>query len=160
MVVGLAAEDGHGAIDLLDDEEAHHLVGEGHARERELLVGAGVDLRREAVGAADGQYQGRRQVYHLLGYERGEFARGEFASALVEQQQEVGGGQGVEQRAAFELFLPLGGHALCRFHVGELAQLEGDIVGNARGVAVDGLAQGLIGGAPYAGEAYFHDFSI
>ena len=34
MVVGLAAEDGHGTVNLLDKEEAHHLMRECHARER------------------------------------------------------------------------------------------------------------------------------
>lgn len=32
VVVRFAAEDGHGAVKLLDKEEAHHLMAEGHLR--------------------------------------------------------------------------------------------------------------------------------
>ena len=32
-MVGLALDDGAGAIDLLGEDEPYHLVGEGHLRE-------------------------------------------------------------------------------------------------------------------------------
>ena len=52
-MVGLAFDDGAGAIELLGEDEAHHLVAERHGREGEAFVGAGVDVGGESVGAAD-----------------------------------------------------------------------------------------------------------
>ena len=53
MVVGFAADDGLGAVELLDEEEADELMGEGEGGEGELLGGGGADGRGEAVGSAD-----------------------------------------------------------------------------------------------------------
>ena len=36
-------EDGEGAVELLHEEEAHHLVVEGHLRQGYLVVGGGID---------------------------------------------------------------------------------------------------------------------
>jgi hypothetical protein len=33
MMIGFALDDGAGAIDLFGEDEAYHLVGEGHLRE-------------------------------------------------------------------------------------------------------------------------------
>ena len=33
VVIGFALDDGAGAIDLFGEDEAYHLVGEGHLRE-------------------------------------------------------------------------------------------------------------------------------
>ena len=40
MVIGLVVENGLGAIELLGNEQAHHLVIESHAAERNLPVGS------------------------------------------------------------------------------------------------------------------------
>ena len=45
MVVGLTAENGHGAVELLGEDEAYHLMGAGHRGERNLLASASVHLR-------------------------------------------------------------------------------------------------------------------
>lgn len=57
VVIGFTAEDGECAIDLLHEEETHHLVGEGHAREGEFLVGEGIDVGCESVGSSDDEDQ-------------------------------------------------------------------------------------------------------
>ena len=45
VMIGLAFYDGAGAVDLLGEGEAYHLVGEGHLRKAELFVGTTVDGR-------------------------------------------------------------------------------------------------------------------
>ena len=40
VVVGFALDDGAGAVELFQKDGTHHLVGEGEARQRQLLVGA------------------------------------------------------------------------------------------------------------------------
>ena len=44
-MIRLAAKNGHGAVELFGEDEAYHLMGEGHRGERNLLTGAVVDLR-------------------------------------------------------------------------------------------------------------------
>mgnify|MGYP003539271652 CR=1 FL=1 len=44
MVVAFAANDGAGAVELLGEDQAYHLVRERHARERNLLVGTAVHV--------------------------------------------------------------------------------------------------------------------
>ena len=39
MVVGFTAEDGHGAVELLDEQQADHLVAESHLAEADLGIG-------------------------------------------------------------------------------------------------------------------------
>ena len=53
MVVGFVVEYGHGAVDLFDEEETNHLVGEGHFGEGEFFVGAFVHAFGEAVRSTD-----------------------------------------------------------------------------------------------------------
>ena len=53
MMIGLAFDDGAGAVDLFGEDQADHLVGEGHLGEGQLFVGSGIDGWGEAVGAAD-----------------------------------------------------------------------------------------------------------
>ena len=57
MMIRLALQNGAGAVDLLGEYQAHHLVTEGHRREGYLLVGALVEGRGEAVGTTDDEYQ-------------------------------------------------------------------------------------------------------
>ena len=55
VVIGLPLEDGEGSVELFEEDESDHLMGECHMAEAEEVVGSGVDLGREAVGAADGE---------------------------------------------------------------------------------------------------------
>ena len=43
VVVGFVVEDGEGSVELLHEEEAYHLVVEGHLRQGYLVVGGGID---------------------------------------------------------------------------------------------------------------------
>ena len=53
MMIGFALKDSEGTIELLDKNQSHHLVAEGHGRERDFGVGAVVHLLCEAIRAAD-----------------------------------------------------------------------------------------------------------
>ena len=53
MMIGFSPDDGESAIELFDEEEADHLVGEGHPREGELLLCCLVDAIGEAIGTTD-----------------------------------------------------------------------------------------------------------
>ena len=57
MMVGFAFQNGEGAVKLLDKDKSHHLVAEGHGRERHFGISAVVHLLREAVRPADDENQ-------------------------------------------------------------------------------------------------------
>ena len=65
-MIGEVTQDGEGAVVLLDEDEAHHLVGEGHAGEGEFGVSGVIDGGREAVGTPDDEDKAARQGGHLL----------------------------------------------------------------------------------------------
>ena len=90
MVILLPFYDRTRAIELLHEDEAHHLVGEREARERDLLVGARIDRLGEAVGPSDGEDEAARRSPLLLQPSR-QFHGPWLASVLVEEHQRVGG---------------------------------------------------------------------
>ena len=58
--------DGAGAIDLFGEDESHHLVRKRHVRERQLLIGTGIDRLRETIRATYDEDQSTRCVLLLL----------------------------------------------------------------------------------------------
>ena len=57
MVVGFTAEDGHGAVELLNEQQPDHLVAESHLAEADLGIGTLIDRLAEAVRSADNERQ-------------------------------------------------------------------------------------------------------
>ena len=53
LMIPLPGEDGEGAVGGFGEEDAHELVGEGEAGDREAEVGGGFDLGGKTVGGAD-----------------------------------------------------------------------------------------------------------
>ena len=43
-MIGLSIKDGIGSIELLDEDETNHLMGEGHWGKGDFLVGSGIDF--------------------------------------------------------------------------------------------------------------------
>ena len=83
VVVGFVAEDGHGAIELLDEEEADHLVGESHLREAELAVGTLINCFGKAIRSAYNEIEVLRGGHFLL--EVGSEVHGAiFSSVFIE----------------------------------------------------------------------------
>ena len=66
MMVGFAFQNSEGAVKLFDKDESHHLVAEGHGRERHFGISAVVHLLREAVWPADDENQAFRARGHLF----------------------------------------------------------------------------------------------
>ena len=57
MVVGFAAEDGHGAVELLHKQQADHLVAERHLAEADLGIRTLINRLAEPVRTADYERQ-------------------------------------------------------------------------------------------------------
>jgi hypothetical protein len=98
-VVGGAAEDRVGSVELLDREETDEAVGDGHPAEGEEPAGAGAESVGVAVGAADGEEERRAAAVLFFVAEDlvGEVEAGEGRGALVEGVEVgVGGERGEE----------------------------------------------------------------
>ena len=151
VVVGLAFDNGAGAVDLFGEDEADHLVGEGEAGEGELLVGAGIDGRGEAVGASDDEDEAAGGVA-LLFEPAGQFDAAEFVPMFVEQYNGVGGLQLLEDEFALGSLLLLFREILGVLELGDGDEFEGHIVADALNVVVDACLEVFVGGLAHEDE--------
>ena len=128
MVVGFAFEDGHGAIALLHEEEAHHLMGERHLGERNLFFGQRVDFWRKTIGAANDKDQAAGARCHALLQIFGIFNGAKFAAAFVEQNEVVAVFQKFAYGFSFFGFLLFGSQRLGVFEFWDDFHFEGNVV--------------------------------
>ena len=146
-MVGLAAQDGHSAIDLFDKKQAHHLMRKGHARKAHLLGSEGVDGRSKTVGAAHNENQTARDAVLALLEEIGKLHAAKFLATLVEQHNVVALAQGLADEFALPLFLLFGRQGFGVLQFGNHLHAEGDIVGHAGSIfrheGFDALVRGL-----------------
>ena len=156
MVVGEVTQDGEGAVVLFDEDEAHHLVGEGHAGEGEAGVGGVIDGGREAVGSADDEDEAAGQRGHLLLQPLGKVGRGVLLAAFVEEDDVVAGLQLAQQLLPFALALLLVGEAGSGADVGDDAQFKGGEAGGACQIVIDGAGEVGVVGLADSEENGFH----
>lgn len=100
VMIGFAAEDSHGTVELFDSHEADHLMGESHLTERYLSIRARVNLFTKAVRTTDNEREiltGR----HFLLQEIRIFDGAVFMPMLIEQQHIHGGCQITQDRFSF-----------------------------------------------------------
>lgn len=100
MVVGFIAEDGHGAIELLDGHEADHLVGKSHLRKGYLAVSTLIDGFAEAIRTTDDECEVLTGSHFLL-QEIRILDGPELPSVLIEQEHIHGWSKAREDRFAF-----------------------------------------------------------
>ena len=91
MMIGFAFQNSEGAVKLLDKDESHHLVAEGHGRERHFGISAVVHLLREAVRPADDENQTFRARGHLFFKAFCKIHRCELLAVFVQKNDLVGG---------------------------------------------------------------------
>ena len=145
MVIRFTFYNSARAIDGLGEDEAHHLVGEGHPGERNLLVGAVVDGLRETVGAADDEHQpAGRSLFPFQPL--GKLHAAEFLSVLIHQHHGVGGLQEFENHFPLPFLLLLLAEALGVLQLGQGGDGERHVVGDALGIVVDARYEMLVDG--------------
>ena len=100
MMIGFVAENGHGAVELLDGHEADHLVGESHLRKGYFSVCARINLFAKAIRATYDE----RQILagsHLLLQEIRILNRPKLTSVFIEQKDIHGRSKARKNRFAF-----------------------------------------------------------
>lgn len=89
VVVGFAFEDGEGAVELFGEEEAYHLMGEGHLGDRKTAVGGFVGFGGESERPADHEHEVAHARIHLGLQKLGELRRAVFLAVLIQQNHAV-----------------------------------------------------------------------
>ena len=105
MVIGFAPHYCHGTIELLDKDEAYHLVREGHLGEGQFVAGFSVDVGREAVGATYDEDKALVDGLHFLLHIFRELYAAHFLAVLVKQDDVVTLMQMAEDEIALLLLL-------------------------------------------------------
>ena len=155
MVVGLTFDDGAGAIDLLGEGEAYHLVGEGHLRETELFVGTAVNGGGESVGTSDDEDKAAGGLL-LLFEPTGKLDAAVFLAMLVEQDDGVRGLQLFEDEFALGLLLLFLREVLGILQFGNGDNLKGHIVADTLYIVVYAGYEVLIDRLAYLYEYRLH----
>ncbi len=107
VVVLFPSDDGKGTVELLHKHHAHHLVGERHLGQRQLLVRPLVDLWREPVRSTNDEHQ---SLAHRLLFPSDPFRQfhtPQFLTVLVEQHHMVAVLQLFQQEFTLHPFLHL-----------------------------------------------------
>ena len=154
MVIGFTLNDGARPIELLNEEEPHHLVREGHFREREFFVGTFIDIAREAVGTT---YDEHQPTGVLLGALKplGKIHAPHFLAVLVEQYHIVGGLKVAFQQFGLLRLLLLSTKVFGVFQLGNNHQLERHIPPHPTNIVGDARLQMLVGRFTYEDEGRF-----
>ena len=124
-VVGVAGEDGEGAVDLLGEDGAGEFMGQSDVAEREDEAGAGACSGGPAVGGTDGEDKGLCARVAEAAEVGGEFFGGELLAATVEEDEDGGGAGGLAVEPGEECGFGVMGLELA----GEIAGGSGEVVG-------------------------------
>ena len=137
MMVGLAFQNREGAIKLLDEDEAHHLMAEGHGRERHLGVGAVVHFLCEPVRPTYDEYEPFCSRSHLFFKAFGKLHRGELLAIFIQKDDLVAGLQLLQEQKTLGFFLLVFAEVLAVAWVGKFLHLERGIVPDAAYIFLD-----------------------
>ena len=111
MVIRFTLDDSTCTIEGLGEDEAHHLVGESHLGEGNLLVGTAIDGIGEAVGTTDDEDESASSRLFAL-QPLGIFDASELLSVLIQQDDGVGWLDEFEDEFSLTLLLLLFAEAL------------------------------------------------
>ncbi len=148
VMIGLSIEDGIGSIELLDEDETNHLVGEGHWGKGDFLVGSGIDFGRKAVRSSNDEDESLGNGVLLLLNPVGKVDTAKGLAMLVQQDKVVGGLELAQDKLSFTSLLLVGCEGLCVFQFGDGDDVKSHIVLETSGIVVDeSLYVGVSGAA-------------
>ena len=155
-MIRLSFYNGASAIECLGEDESHHLVGECHLGERELLVGAVVHSLRETVGAANHEHESSGSGLLAL-YPLGKLDAAELLSVLIHQHHGVRRLNQFQNQFTLPFLLLLFAEALGVLELRDGSDVEGHVVGDALGIILDASDEMLVDGLSDQNEFCLHD---
>lgn len=148
VMIGLSIEDGIGSIELLNEDETNHLVGEGHWGKGDFLVGPGIDFGRKAIGSSNDEDESLGNGVLLLLNPVGKVDTAKGLAMLVQQDKVVGGLELAQDKLSFTSLLLFGCEGLGVFQFGNGDDVKSHIVLETSGIVVDeSLYVGVSGAA-------------
>ena len=157
MVVGLVVEDGEGAIELFGKEQADHLMGKRHLRQRDHFIAPFVHRRGEAVRTADDENQTAGAGSHALVEPRGKVHAATLRAVLVEQHHPVARLQTLQDEAPLLLLLLLLGERPCLTQLGDDLHPERNVVRETFAIVLEGGCKMRVGGLADNKEEDLHE---
>ena len=155
MMIGFAAQDCEGAIELFYEEDSDELMGEGHEGQRNLLCSKRVDGGVKTVGASNDEYDAPGTGCHPFAKPFGKCHRATFGAVLVKQYYVVARLQLFLDEFCLLRFLLVGREGLGVAQLWNHLQAERHIVTQALRVVVDERLYVLVGGFTYDEEREF-----
>ena len=107
-MIRLSIEDGIGSIELLNEDETNHLVGEGHWGKGDFLVGPGIDFGRKAIGSSNDEDESLGNGVLLLLNPVGKVDTAKGLAMLIQQDKVVGGLELAQDKLSFTSLLLFG----------------------------------------------------
>ena len=136
VVVGRVVQNRKGSIELLGKDSTNNLVREGHFGEGYLLVGAGIDVRGEAIRATDDKDEAFDAAIHTFLEPLGVLNGAKFGALLIEQDNAVGVIYKAEDSLALGCFLLRLGEVFGVANIGYVCDIEAVIEVYALGVHI------------------------
>ncbi len=148
VMIGLSIEDGIGSIELLNEDETNHLVGEGHWGKGDFLVGSGIDFGRKAIRSSNDEDESLGNGVLLLLNPVGKVDTAKGLAMLIQQDKVVGGLELAQDKFSFTSLLLFGCEGLGVFQFGNGDDVKSHIVLETSGIVVDeSLYVGVSGAA-------------
>ena len=148
-MIGLSIEDGIGSIELLNEDETNHLVGEGHWGKGDFLVGPGIDFGRKAVRSSNDEDESLGNGVLLLLNPVGKVDTAKGLAMLIQQDKVVGGLELAQDKLSFTSLLLVGCEGLGVFQFGNGDDVKSHIVLETSGIVVDESLYVGVSGAAY-----------
>lgn len=136
-MIGFVVENGHGPVDLLDEEETYHLVGEGHLAEGDFLIGHTMDLLSKAIRAANNEDKAFGRGSHALLHPLGKVHGTTLTAMLVEQNKVVAGLKLLLQEFGLAFLLLVNAEVLGVLEFGNDLDVERNVMGDAIDILLD-----------------------
>lgn len=156
VMIGLTIEDGIGSIELLNEDETNHLVGEGHWGKGDFLVGSGIDFGRKAIGSSNDEDESLGYGVLLLLNPVGKVDTAKGLAMLVQQDKVVGGLELAQDKLSFTSLLLVGCEGLGVFQFGNGDDVKSHIVLETSGIVVDETYEMWVNGLADQKEREFH----
>lgn len=155
-MIGLSIEDGIGSIELLNEDETNHLVGEGHWGKGDFLVGSGIDFGREAVRSSNDEDESLGNGVLLLLNPVGKVDTAKGLAMLIQQDKVVGGLELAQDKLSFTTLLLFGCEGLGVFQFRNGDDVKSHIVLETSGIVVDESLYVGVSGSTYEEKVEFH----
>ena len=156
VMIRLSIEDGIGSIELLNEDETNHLVGEGHWGKGDFLVGSGIDFGREAVRSSNDEDESLGNGVLLLLNPVGKVDTAKGLAMLIQQDKVVGGLELAQDKLSFTSLLLVGCEGLGVFQFGNGDDVKSHIVLETSSIVVDESLYVGVGCAAYEEKEELH----